>query len=1367
MHTLSTSKRKLERRGSKPDQPVMILERTLGISSCNRSSSLSLHPNASKCPIIAIPTGCVVTLYNHRRNRQTGFLLPAPVKSLKTGNAVNGAGTRPVSCVEFSPDGQVLASGHQPRIMIWDHAHTLVVSELHGHKFGVLAMRFSPNGRNLVSVGYQHDGCIFVWNWKTGQKLATARVTTPISSLSFSQDASFFVTGGTRHIKFWFMDSIKASPAVSSNPAGKTPPVPNIEGKFGVLGEHKNSSFSDVACGIGTLSQHTYGITEAGLLVLFGEGHVMEKWVDLKVRKGFSVDVSDKYVVCGCTDGIIRIFEPFTLKYIMTLPKPHPVGVDVATSVGSSYRSPNIQNAVYASVVAVKVDHANEKVVAMYSDRSMFIWDVKDPKHVGKYRSFLNHSDCIWGVEMVPSQFTLPPEPSPLPSALESPGDSRPPPTPTGRHLPPGTFVTCSADGTIRFWNLEIAAHDGHTSSSGFLGRNLYSRELIKVLYLDKTALSKLSAIDDGSNDNTNERGGIKSIRISPDGDLLASGDRSGNLRIHDLSTFEERTYLEAHEAEILTMDFSGEREQGSPYFLSTASRDRLIHIFDISRNLNLIQTLDDHSASITAVRFARQGRELVSCAADKSIIFRALQGGPYPEYVTYHNSSGRATVYDLDVDPSNKVVAGVTQDKKLTVFSIETGKPVRMYKPDLVNDPPSDSGGFIKVAMSPTGSFAVVAGTDRVLRVFDLATGIVVARGTGHSELITSVKFALDGTRIISTSGDGCIFIWRFGGALSHVLHQQQMSPITRDFDNESVDFDSTPETGTGMQSFAKRAEIQRPFTFSFTETALPAWARERDTESDIESKVSESGGSRPSTATARTKGRWAQRVDEDGISLYSETPEISNPVAKWADVYERRYSLETGLEADGPRSSGISPVTPPIVGESSLPRMPDETRPPIIPTVMPKQEDLVIEDVAETDGSASPALALDDLESEEDDGGLDIMDTVYVDPADNEEPVTGSTFVIAEEKIIDTPSEIAPSTETGSPPVEEEIVVDEEEEEPEKLPDGENLDFDPYFGDAATTNNHGGENRQSLSAKHISSRTTIPTSQPQPRGVGTRILDFVLKRDSINTSVNTDSPLKKRKEQTAREVDKVRQRLATLGIVWKSGSAGPDESGVILSPSDNENGEMAEKIEIVHSNLNSAIDDDDDRPISPIPKSPIRENYSRPRTPTSASGRDVIIAAVIDGTFDKATSNPSPVLEDRRHSNVGSGLEDIVDDDDDNDGIVTDAEDTGDAIEEDLPLDSQDVKSTLDNFRDSAQRATKAHAQLSQLVNPTPAEARLLSRSKEVLGQVRDLMNDALQSSVDALPSSGTRRQEDRDLLEKYSDELLKLVREKMLRS
>lgn len=58
-----------------------------------------------------------------------------------------------------------------------------------------------------------------------------------------------------------------------------------------------------------------------------------------------------------------------------------------------------------------------------------------------------------------------------------------------------------------------------------------------------------------------------------------------------------------------------------------SASRDRLIHIFDVNCRYEFVTTVDDHSSSITAVKFAAYDNNMymLSCGADKSLIFRQV----------------------------------------------------------------------------------------------------------------------------------------------------------------------------------------------------------------------------------------------------------------------------------------------------------------------------------------------------------------------------------------------------------------------------------------------------------------------------------------------------------------------------------------------------------------------------------------------------------------------------------------------------------------------------------------------------------------------------------------------------------------------
>ena len=77
------------------------------------------------------------------------------------------------------------------------------------------------------------------------------------------------------------------------------------------------------------------------------------------------------------------------------------------------------------------------------------------------------------------------------------------------------------------------------------------------------------------------QRNGVRCIRISPNGKHLASGDRSGNIRVHELQFMDELCKIEAHDAEVLCLEYSLPGGSVTNSYLASASRDRLIHVFN------------------------------------------------------------------------------------------------------------------------------------------------------------------------------------------------------------------------------------------------------------------------------------------------------------------------------------------------------------------------------------------------------------------------------------------------------------------------------------------------------------------------------------------------------------------------------------------------------------------------------------------------------------------------------------------------------------------------------------------------------------------------------------------------------------------
>ncbi|XP_045678268.1 mitogen-activated protein kinase-binding protein 1 isoform X2 [Phyllostomus hastatus] len=703
------------------------LEKVLGIT-VSGGRGLACDPRSG---LVAYPAGCVVVLFNPRKHKQHHIL---------------NSSRKTITALAFSPDGKYLVtgeSGHMPAVRVWDVAERSQVAELQEHKYGVACVAFSPSAKYIVSVGYQHDMIVNVWAWKKNIVVASNKVSSRVTAVSFSEDCSYFVTAGNRHIKFWYLDDSKTSKVNATVP---------LLGRSGLLGELRNNLFTDVACGRGKKADSTFCITSSGLLCEFSDRRLLDKWVELRNTDSFTttvaycISVSQDYIFCGCADGTVRLFNPSNLHFLSTLPRPHALGTDVASVTEASRLFSGVASARYPDTIALTFDPTNQWLSCVYNDHSIYVWDVRDPKKVGKVYSALYHSSCVWSVEVYPEV-----------------KDSN------QACLPPSSFITCSSDNTIRLWNTESSGVHGST-----LHRNILSNDLIKIIYVDGNTQAlldtELPGGDKADGSLMDPRVGIRSLCVSPNGQHLASGDRMGTLRVHELQSLSEMLKVEAHDSEILCLEYS--KPDTGLKLLASASRDRLIHVLDAAREYSLQQTLDEHSSSITAVKFAASDGQvrMISCGADKSIYFRTAQkSGDGVQFTRTHHVVRKTTLYDMDVEPSWKYTAIGCQDRNIRIFNISSGKQKKLFKGSQGED-----GTLIKVQTDPSGIYIATSCSDKNLSIFDFSSGECVATMFGHSEIVTGMKFSNDCKHLISVSGDSCIFVWRLSSEMTISMRQR-----------------------------------------------------------------------------------------------------------------------------------------------------------------------------------------------------------------------------------------------------------------------------------------------------------------------------------------------------------------------------------------------------------------------------------------------------------------------------------------------------------------------------------------------------------------------------------------------------------------
>ncbi|XP_057695950.1 WD repeat-containing protein 62 isoform X1 [Corythoichthys intestinalis] len=794
------------------------LEKVLGVSTSS-SGALASDPNSG---LVAYPAGCVVVLLHPQ---------------LKTQRHIINTSRKPFSALAFSGDGKHLVtgeSGHLPRVRVWQVDGGAETTGVQNHKFAVSCVAFSPDGAYVVSVGSANDATVCVWDWRRGSILASNKVSSDVSAVSFSEDGGYFVTAGKRHVKFWYLD-ISEERRVNGT-------VP-LMGRSGLLGERHEDIFCGVACGRGPTASSTYAVTETALLCRFDAERRLEARVRLEAACARSLAAAADFVFCGCSDGAVHVLDPVDLRYLATLPCPHHLGAELTSHrhLDGGRRGP------YPDAAALTFDPAARHLTCVYSDRSVYVWDVSRPRSAAAVYSAVYHAAAVWNVQVCPS--------------------------------PSSSFLTCSSDGTVRQWLPDLCGKD---------------------------LLRSFRAADDRSRPQA-ARPELRALAVSPDGRRLATGDRCGILRIYDWEFLEELVKIEAHDSEILALEFSpmcaGEIRTffffsffSPPVFaelnlfvfwsganlLASAGRDRLIRVFNADAGYRLEQTLGDHSAAVLAVKIAGDGTSLrmVSCGTDKSVYFYSWERtGRAGSFRRTRHLVEKTAPHDMDLAASGTHVAVACQDRMVRVYDVKTGKLSKCLK-----DTSGCEGAPLKVHADPSGSLLATGCSDKNVHIFEYRSGERLATLAGHSEPVTALRFGEDRRYLTSASGDGCVLVWRLDprapAALSTEELAREKSAVVRRETFIVGPAPRTPELPSSSSSLLE-PEGEGPPSIR-TNGKMPAWFRKLQGEPLTSTYVP------PEAESAPVRNRWLENSplvvlpapannvdDDDDDDFYPQTLE------------------------------------------------------------------------------------------------------------------------------------------------------------------------------------------------------------------------------------------------------------------------------------------------------------------------------------------------------------------------------------------------------------------------------------------------------------------------------------------------------------
>ncbi len=129
----------------------------------------------------------------------------------------------------------------------------------------------------------------------------------------------------------------------------------------------------------------------------------------------------------------------------------------------------------------------------------------------------------------------------------------------------------------------------------------------------------------------------------------------------------------------------------------------------------------------------SRTGAAVEQWKLDDGTLFRQLE-------------TGGVAMQELAVTPNGQQIVGAGSDDKLHVWQLGDGQPVRAI---------AVAAGLTRVAISPDSTRAATGHRDGRVRVWELATGLLLETFEGHTEAITGLRFLSDGRTVVSGSAD------------------------------------------------------------------------------------------------------------------------------------------------------------------------------------------------------------------------------------------------------------------------------------------------------------------------------------------------------------------------------------------------------------------------------------------------------------------------------------------------------------------------------------------------------------------------------------------------------------------------------------
>lgn len=354
-------------------------------------------------------------------------------------------------------------------------------------------------------------------------------------------------------------------------------------------------------------------------------------------------------------------------------------------------------------------------------------------------------------------------------------------------------LASAGSDGTARIWQLpqqpptQLPAHAGELRGMAFAATG-------QVVYT-ATAAGEVRAVDAMGkvlHTYADQPGEPTILALSADGSLLASGSRSGHVKLWNAADATDRYVLAAHHGPVADMAFHPNSQQ-----LATTGDDGFVRIWQLPQaprelarseageavaalsadgawvvtgtadgklrlwnaaNLQLVRDLPPHEQPVTALAFRRDNALVASGDASGNI--RLIQ--PQDGAILAAFSAPGGPVTSLAWHANQQQIASTCEDGTVRLWRVPSTKARTLA---------GHTDQVTSVAAAPGGQVVYTGGLDQTVRAFDAASGQFQRQYTNTTGAVLAVAISPDGSLLAAAGNKGAVQFWNAGDGADRLL--------------------------------------------------------------------------------------------------------------------------------------------------------------------------------------------------------------------------------------------------------------------------------------------------------------------------------------------------------------------------------------------------------------------------------------------------------------------------------------------------------------------------------------------------------------------------------------------------------------------